>query len=567
MQTAVQENEEIAAVEPDSRAHLFDQERADAQADQRVSPAAWCLVAGVILVGLVFRAHLLDVFFLDNDESMHFQAARELTLKETWQASRTYTHPPLVFVFYHYWLNLGDSETMLRLPALIFSVPALLIGFLWLKTIAGVRPALVGLVFLTFSMPMVHLGAQMRSYTLLLTFMFAALYFHERFLQKQSIAALLGSAVCLTLAILTHYTTAWLMLVLGVLTLLRVCSGTLPRKLVATWALTQLWLLGVCVALYFGHVHAFVDSGTQTDLWDFWLNDSDYTVHNTEVWKIPLMRLLEFIKYTSGFIGFFIGLCILPAAIILWQETYRRTGSRSIAWERSLLILLPMLLAMLLFQLRIYPLGQTRHSMWLIPFLTLAISAATLLLFARRSLWWNMAITGLLIFWIVRYTVPITWQFETTQTPETANRFVSLIRETIPADQVILTDDSTRNVLEYYLVGRQVVHGKPLGGGYTEYQMGDYRVVTIPRFHFYMYQFRKDWENYLAALKGAAREPLWVVYLGYELPEAKPENLFPLFPAGQLMKQAAYLDNQIMKIRFTSPDISPAGKSGARPKS
>ncbi|WP_232093453.1 glycosyltransferase family 39 protein [Gimesia panareensis] len=494
---------------------------------------------------------------------MHFQAARETSLKDVWLASRIHTHPPLVFLFYHFWLNVGDSEVILRLPALIFSGSALFLGYLWLREMVGEKPALVGLVFLTFSMPMVHLGAQMRCYTLLLTFIFAALYFHERFLQRHSLSALIISVACLTLAMLTHYNTAWFLLVLGLLTLLRVFSGTLPGKLVIVWALTQVVLLGVCMALYFGHVRIFINSDTQADLWDFWIRDSDYTVQNTEPWKIPLMRLLEFIKFTAGFMGLLIAACLLPGAIRLGKVAYKHSGSYIIAIERGMLILLPLLLAMLLFQFRIYPLGHTRHSMWLIPFVALGLSASTLFLFQHRGLWKNVALASVLGFWIVNYTVPIIFNFKTTQTPEAAHRFVRLIQDTVPAGEVILTDESTRNVLEYYLAGRQVTHGKQLEGGYSEYQMGKYRVVTIPKFHFFMYQFRKDWDSYLNVFKESAKSPVWVVYLGYEREELKPEHLFPLFPAGELTKQAHYLDNQIMRIRFLSPDFKSVRKANS----
>lgn len=564
MQSAVKKKELETAVEPDTVSVPEGHRLVETELPQRTSPAVWFLVTGIILTGLVFRARLLDTFYLDFDESMHFQVARETSLKDVWLASRIHTHPPLIFLFYHFWLNVGDSEVILRLPALLFSGSALFLGYLWLREMVGEKPALVGLVFLTFSMPMVHLGAQMRSYTLLLTIIFAALILNERFLKKKSAIALIMSTACLALALLTHYTTAWLMLTLGILTLIRVIAGTLPRKLVAIWVLTQILLLGVCVALYLGHVRTFVDSHTQADLWDFWLWDSDYTVQNTEAWKIPLMRLLEFFKFTAGFMGPLIALCLLPGAIRFGKEAYLRTGSSFIAIERGMLILLPMLLAMLLFQFRIYPLGHTRHSMWLIPFVALGLSASTLFLFQHRGLWKNVALASVLGFWIVNYTVPIVFKFNTTQTPETAQRFVRLIQDTVPAGEVILTDESTRNVLEYYLSGRQVTHAKQLKGGYTEYQMGKYRVVTIPKFHFFMYQFRKDWDNYLSAFKESAKAPVWVVYLGYEREEYKPEHLFPLFPAGELTKQANYLDNQIMRIRFLSPDFKSVRKTNSQ---
>lgn len=115
-----------------------------------VSVVIWLCVLVIILVGIVIRANLLDLLFLGYDEAMHFQAARATNVADVMQASRIYTHPPLIFLFYHYWLILGDSEWLLRLPSLLFCVPALVFGFMWLKELLGPRPALVGLTFLTF---------------------------------------------------------------------------------------------------------------------------------------------------------------------------------------------------------------------------------------------------------------------------------------------------------------------------------------------------------------------------------------------------------------------------------
>lgn len=515
--------------------------------------AIWFVVAGIILLGLVFRFMLLNAFFLDFDESMHFQAAREVTLPDAWRASRIHTHPPLIFLFYHFWVKLGDSEVMLRLPALLFSISALVLAFMWLKELLGSRPALVGLAFLAFSMPMVHLGALMRSYTLLLTFMFGALYLQERFLRKHSIGALVGSGCCLALAMLTHYSSAWLMLVLGLLFTLRIASGTLPRRTVVSWVILQVALLGVCAALYFGHVRNFVKSDTQTAMWDFWLIDSAYDPVTTHPVVLMVMRVVEFIRYLSGPLGSVIVLMVLVGSVVMLWKGLRDSGSKWIALERSLTVLLPMVVAMLLFQFRIYPVGHTRHSMWLVPFVTLGLAAAVYPLLRRPGFKRVTFITLAICLWVYSYSYPNVWKLQTTQTPEMARKAVALLQKTVPEGGLILTDDSTRNVLEYYLVGRTVMHGKPLGEGYTEYQMGGYRVVTIPKFHFYMYDIRADWLNFKKVFGNDATKPLWVTYLGFEVPANELSLIFRRFPPGKLIKKETYLDNQILQVQFHAP--------------
>ncbi|MCA9003637.1 MAG: glycosyltransferase family 39 protein [Planctomycetaceae bacterium] len=519
----------------------------------KASWTVWLLVTVIILTGLVFRFMLLNAFLLDFDESMHFQVAREASLYDAWNASRIHTHPPLAFLFYHYWIALGDSELMLRMPSLLFSIPALIFSFLWFREILGERPALIGLVFLTFSMPMIHLGALMRGYMLLLTFIYAALYLQERFYKTRSLWALAGNCSCLILAMLTHYSTAWLILALGLLGLLRVVSGTFSKRMIVGWVISQFVLLGVCLAFYFGHVHAFLKSTARKDLWEFWLTDSAYDPNTTHPVYLAMMRVMEFIQYLSGPLRIFIIGLLIMGIYMLFKKGVQENRSKWVAFERGMLVLIPFMVAMLLFHLRIYPVGHTRHSMWLVPFAGLAVAAGSWPLLKRPGLIKNGIAVVLILLWIDSFAYPNVWKLKTTQTPQMARQVVAVIEKTIPAGATILTDDSTRNVLEYYLVGRTVLHGKPLGNGYTEYEMDGYRVVTIPKFHFYLYNIETDWESFTEVFGPDSTEPLWLVYLGLETSDAQTSNVFKRFPPGKIIKRASFLDNQILQVQFQTP--------------
>lgn len=549
MNIVVDENMTAAVASHSDEDHQLTSE----SSNNRSSLAVWLLIAGIILSGLVFRFLLLNAFFLDFDESMHFQVAREASLSDAWVASRIHTHPPLVFLFYHYWIALGDSEMMLRLPALLFSIPALVLSFLWFREILGERPALMGLTFLTFSMPIIHLGALMRGYMVLLTFIFAALYFQERFYKTHSLRALAGSCSCLILAMLTHYSTAWLILALGILTLMRVCSGTMTRQMIVGWGVSQFVLLGVCIALYFGHVRNFVQSETQTEMWDFWLKDSAFDPTSTNPVYLAMLRVMEFIQYLSGPLWIFLTGFVLAGMLILFKKGTQEYRSKWIVLERGMLVLLPFLLAMFLFHFRIYPVGHTRHSIWLTPFVGLALAAGIWPLFKRPSAVKNFLTVVFILLWINSFAYPSVWKLKTTQTPQMARQMVSVLKQTIPAGETILTDDSTRNVLEYYLVGRSIIHGKSLGGGYTEYEMAGYRVITIPKFHFYIFNIETDWSNFKAIFGPDSTKPLWLVYLGFETSDSHPSNVFKRFPPGKIIKRASFLDNQILQVQFQEP--------------
>lgn len=526
----------------------------DSSQETSVSVVVWLCVLVIIIVGIVIRVNMLDVLFLGYDEAMHFQAARAANVADVMQASRIYTHPPLIFLFYHYWLILGDSEWLLRLPSLLFYVPALVFGFLWLKELLGPRSALVGLVFLTFSLPMIHLSVVVRGYTLMLMFFFAALYFQERFFRNQTLPALIVSGICLGLAMLTHYATAWFLLVIGLLATMRILSGSLSRRTILSWVVLQFSLIGLCVGLYLLHVKGFVNSQLQAELWDVWLN---YSSVDQAKWRPAAQALIlaaEYLKYVASMNPFLMGCLLLVGAFVLLLKGYRETGSKWIAVERFMIVILPMIIAALLFHYRIYPLGYTRHSIWLIPFTAAGFSAAAYPFLRRPGIIRSACCVFLVSFWIYIYPVPMVRSLETTQTPAMAREVASLLKSTVPAGSLIITDDSTRNVLEYYLMGREQTQMKPLEQGFIEYQMGDYRVITVPKFHFYLYDFKNDWDHFQQVLGEDATKPLWLTYIGFKSPLNTPQRLFRNFPPRKMLEKANYLDNYMFKLEFIAPE-------------
>ncbi|WP_417383906.1 ArnT family glycosyltransferase [Gimesia sp.] len=530
-----------------------DTQSPDSSQETSVSVVVWLAVCIIIIAGIMLRSNLLGLLFLDYDEAMHFQAARATNLADVIQASRIYTHPPLIFLFYHYWLILGDSEWLLRLPSLLFCIPALVFGFLWLKELLGPRAALVGLVFLTFSVPMITLSVVMRGYTLMLMFFFAALYFQERFFRKQTLSTLIASGICLGLAMLTHYATAWFLLVIGLLATMRVLSGSLSRRSILSWVVLQCSLIGLCVGLYLLHVKGFVNSQLQEELWDVWLNYSSVDQAKFGPVAQALLHAAEYLKYVASMNPVLMGCLLLVGAFVLLLKGYRDTGSKWIAVERFMIVILPVVIAALLFHYRIYPLGYTRHSIWLIPFTAAGFSAAAYPLLRRPGIIRSACCIFLVASWVYLYPYEMVRKQETTQTPAMAREVVSLLKSTIPAGSLIITDDSTRNVLEYYLIGRGHSQMKPLKGGFTEFQMGDYRVITVPKFHFNLYDFKNDWDNFQQVLGEDATKPLWLAYIGFKNPLNTPQRLFSNFPPRKVLEKANYRDNYMFKLEFIAP--------------
>jgi hypothetical protein len=512
----------------------------------------------IIVLGVALRIPLLNAFFLDFDESMHFQVAKEPTLAAAFESSRQHTHPPLAFLLFHLCQPLGDTEPVLRLPSLVLTVAALWMAFLWLQRLVGRTGALVGLCVLTFSLPMVHLSALMRGYYLLLMFVFSALYLQEGLLGSHAVRHVVAFGACLALAMLTHYAAAWIILVLGVGMLLRVLSGTLPRRVVLAWAGTQLVLAAICVGLYVSHVERFVGTAGQREMWDYWLDSIPLRSSALYPVKLFVVQLCRFYNFIAGPPWMLCSLLVATGAVCLGRAEYRRTRSWLLAAERVSLVVLPLLLAGVLLNYRVYPLGPTRHSVWLMPAVAAGIAAASQAFLARHGRLARTAAVGCLAAWIVWTPLRTIHGLSTTQTPALMRQTAALIQRTIPRGSLILTDDSTRNVLDYYLARDTVNHGRALEGGYVEYDLGGYRVVTVPRFHFFQYPLRDDLPRYQAAVGEAAFQPLWVVYLGFEQPHNSVRNIGGLLPPLQVLEHRAVSDNHLLHVCFNAPDARAA---------
>ncbi|MBI1310933.1 hypothetical protein GC176_06455 [bacterium] len=532
----------------------------------------------IVAMGLPLRVMLLDQNFLDFDESMHFQAAKEPTLSETWSASREYTHPPLIFLLYHLWLPTGQSEWNLRLPSLAAGLMAQLAAYCWLRRVTGDRPALIGLFLITFAMPMILASIQMRGYTCFLLFIFLALNSYERLFSvarvncdenaasKDRVSSgteysreppgkrrMLANAVWLTvwliMAIMTHYAAAWIILTLGVCGVLRITNGSISRRTGIAWVFGQCVILLVCVWLYISHVRSFVGGSIQTGLWDYWTSSR-------------MLGLKPFLAQILGMV-YPISLLLIPGgALVLAKRKLWQTGSYFCAVERMLLILFPFALAMVLLKCRMYPLSATRHSIWLLPFVALGLSAAAIPMLKRRrpALTVCMAVTCLAWAWYL--PVRTLLAYETKQTPRLMQDTVKRLLSSIPEGSVILSDGSTCDVFDYYLAPKSINHGTDLGNGYVEYRMAGYRVISIPGFFFFDFDLSADWQHFEKTFGENAYKPLWVVVLGFDFPGNDADGLLRRLPPGRVVHRESEGDNTLLQIQFRRPEPHPSSPTG-----
>ena len=546
--------------------------------DKRITLKFAALAVLIILAGLPLRFDLAQRLYLDFDEAMYFQAANEPTLADSWEHSRIHTHPPLAFLMYHLWLPVGNSEFVLRLPSILFGAIATWIAYLWLARMTDRRAALVGVFVLTFAMPVLHVSAQMRSYSFLFACLFGALWFDERFRESGRVRHLLGQTVCLVLALLMHYAAAWVMGVLGIVGLIRAAARGVHSTASRAWIASQVVLAGACVWLYLTHIRGFVGSMTQDQMWESWMRGNPLGETITG-------RLMFALIGGGRFFGSMFGFAWLPmlcvAAAGVWFFTRQASGAASaprfrgdsaslsgdestggltpprspefVGLERALLVALPFLFAVLLQAAKIYPLGATRHSLWLIPFVALALSAAVRPLLAQPRAAWRIGVAVMCLAWAWWYPYRVTTQFSTTLTPALMQQTAAKLKATIRRDELILTDDGTRNVLAYYLGRDKSDRGHEIADGFREYHFDGFRIVTIPKFHFFMYSLRDDWSSFVSSIGEHSTQPLWLVYMGFEVPDNDLKSLGQRLPPAKMLARHKVGDNHLLRLQFREP--------------
>lgn len=179
-----------------------------------------------------------------HDVSRHTDLVELSSVANVWHDMRSDSHPPLFFVILHGWRRLfGDGDLVVRLPAALFSVLAILPVALILREYEKRWTALVAASVLAIAYAHIQMGQQARPYSLvslLVGIGFWLLVVMERrwtkFDHRQRVLWLSAYALTTCFALLTHYFAGLALLGQAVFVALR-CSR-----------IQRYWLAG-CVVL------------------------------------------------------------------------------------------------------------------------------------------------------------------------------------------------------------------------------------------------------------------------------------------------------------------------------
>lgn len=436
----------------------------------------------VVLGGFLWRLWLAQATFLNTDEAWHYSLANQNSLAAAYRASLTLAHPPLLILVLYFWRHFGTSDLWLRLPPVIAGTALCWAVYKWLSRVFGLSVGWVGLILVTFLPPMIALSAELRQYTLMMVFAVCSAYLLEGALESNSIGSMVGSCLCLYLAMLSHYSAFLFAAALGVYTLVRIIRERPPAALAATWFAGQLAGAGVGLFLYVTQISRLgsVYAGAQP------LNNFGNWYLAEWYFHAGRDRLLPFLyRGTFGVFRFTFGqtavgqiaaiLFVVGVALLVRQRTWWRSpASRS----ASVLLLVPFVLSWFAVRVGLYPYGRTRHCIFLALFVIAGVSVALVRLSRTRVAVASLLTLGIVTVCHVRGTLqgrdmlPLAEQRH-----EHMDQMMRFLRSNVGVSDVIFTDQATSFQLRHYLCHDKPVSIEQVPGRFQSFYCEGFQIV------------------------------------------------------------------------------------------
>lgn len=308
---------------------------------------------------LLIRVLNLDGWYFSPDELLHLIVAREKSLVDVWDASLTQAHPPLMFILLHVMQKLGGGVLWLRSFAVAAGVAAVIMFYAWGRCTMGRTAGLTMAFMAGFGFGPTLLSQVIRPYTLLLLFVSTGLVYLDRYLEKRRRSALGIYLAASFLALLSHYSAAIPVVAAGVVLFARTASGERSRegRILLLCHLPHIVLIMLMAVSHGGMLsfyHPLLSRG--------WLS---------EFFPDSLHELILLIVDAHGYFTYPklavpTSLLALSGALILWQRRQRH-------W--LLYALLCYAASCMLGVLGIYPVGGTRHCLYLLPATAILVAA------------------------------------------------------------------------------------------------------------------------------------------------------------------------------------------------
>jgi hypothetical protein len=476
---------------------------------------------------------------------MHFAAANRMTWLDTYKASLTISHPPLLIFLLHIWRALGTSDLMLRLPSIIAGTVFCWVTFRWAQMLFAESVAWTAYVFVLFLPSSIELSTEVRQYALFLAFAMASAYLLEQALERNSVRKIFASGVCLWLAIGSHFSAFLFALALGIYAIWRMLTRRPSPAFISTWIATQVAAVGLCAFLYFTQIRHLSDyfggqDATQAWMGNAYLSHSYFTPGRVNPIAFILGRTVGIFQYTFRqlAVGDLAFLLFVVGIVLVFRN--RTASARVSSRQLGCFLLLPFAINCAAAMVRLYPYGGTRHSCFLIPFALAGVSVGLdrLLrhkIFAEMGI--ALAISVLCHFTTAKELPYVAPEAQRAWHMRDAMSFIGQL----PAGEAIFGDVQTNLLLEHYLCEQHPVTPDRSVPGFVTYECGGHRVIaSTTKYVFTARTFYNQWQemthkfNLPSGTRICVAQMGWYTYVAFELANFPEFHLVPHYFGAQI---------------------------------
>ncbi len=507
-------------VQPFQAAHTSRAKQIPERLDSSISWNQTLWAYGLLAAGLFFRLWHASGTFLNSDEVMHFAAANQSSWAETYKASLTLSHPPLLIFVLHLWRGVGTSELILRMPSIIAGLAFCWLTFQWARILFGQGTAWIIYTLVLFLPTSIELSTEIRQYALLLAFAMASAYMLEHALAKNSAGSMWLSGGFLLLAIASHFSAFLFAPALGIYAVWRMAARNPGPRMVAAWIACQLAAAGLCAFFYFTQIRVlshYFGGQDPTQAWmaNSYLGHSYFVPGRVNPILFIIGRTVGVFQYTLrqlliGDIGF---VFFVAGVILLFRN--KAVSTHASSRQLATLLLLPFAINCGAAMLRAYPYGGTRHSSFLLPFAVAGISVSLDRL-ARHKASWGIAIAAILSL-VCRLSVAQKPPYFSSLDERAANMraAIDFIRQ-LPHAEPIFADLQTSLMLGHYLCDQRPYVPDHSIDGFISYECGGHRVIASnTTYVFNAKTFHEKLQHLSAAYDLSPGSRIWVAQMGW----------------------------------------------------
>ncbi|MHC5063523.1 MAG: glycosyltransferase family 39 protein [Planctomycetota bacterium] len=324
----------------------------------------WLLALGLLALGLTLRIGGLSGYWLNPDEGIYYRIATETDGSRLQALIFSNAHPPFFYLLLLAMAGVSENFVWLRVPSLVGGCLAIVGVYMVGRRLAGTTAGLCAGLMMALSPGAIQQSEIIRPYGVLLAILAWSFFFLLRYLSDRRRKDLWAYSLLLFLGIGWHYSVfiiaaGLVPLYLGMIARKRFCSRELLHLVMAH--LPAALLAG---GLFWTHIQAkLMGQGIQATAQDGWLSiffpDS----------ASEMLRCFQGVFFLS------LGEDYAGAGMLLFLLGLVFAGLGR-AWASLSIVLGCLVVAMIMAILEQYPLGHSRHSIYLLPVILIPISQA-----------------------------------------------------------------------------------------------------------------------------------------------------------------------------------------------